>query len=602
MVDAKSIRPAPTANGDLSKTPLVHLLLYALEKKLTGTIELEAADERGAVIVFANGEPAKVRTSEPVAYLGRVMLELGYLTEDQLDRSLAALAKAKASGRKLHGELLLAQGIVNEGQVHAGLREQIARKLRHIAGLPPDTKYGYFDGHDLLTGWGRDPLRGVDPYPILWGMLREFPPWDHVNAALGRLAASPLRVRAGVDGERLGLAAEELAAIELLRSRPQRVSEIARAAQLNERTAQLLAYLLLATRQVDVLAPDASVPTSSGSPPPPHVSPSRPHVSPPPPRVTPPPPRVTPPPLRVTPPPPHASSSRPSRPGASKRPGGNMKVPTPQGISPKMATRWREILERAQTIDRTDYFSMLDVARDATRDEVESAFVELAKTWHPDRLPAELAGAREACTRVFSRMSEARAALVDDAARARYMKLHEEGSGSPEMQETVQKVVDAATTFQKAEVCFKRNDLVQAEHLCLQALELDETQPDYHALLAWLVALKPESQSPAATLDCIKMLDKAISLSNRCEKAYFWRGMLNKRLGKTDAALKDFRRVADMNPRNIDAVREVRLHTMRSSGRRTPTPAPPKRSSPMPQKDGDDKKSSGILGRLFKKD
>jgi tetratricopeptide (TPR) repeat protein len=279
-----------------------------------------------------------------------------------------------------------------------------------------------------------------------------------------------------------------------------------------------------------------------------------------------------------------------------------MKVPTPQGISLEMANRWREILERAQTIDRADYFSMLDIARDATADEVEGAFLALAKKWHPDRLPPELAPAREACARVFSRMSEARATLVDDDARAKYMRLMQEGSGSPETQETVQKVVDAATSFQKAEVCFKRNDLAQAETFCRKALDLDDTQPDYHALLAWLVAMKPESQSAEATLTCIKMLDKAVSISNRCEKAYFWRGMLYKRLGKTDVALKDFRRVADMNPRNIDAVREVRLHTMRSSGRgSTPPPPPAGRQSPLPAKPGDDKKTSGIFGKLFKK-
>lgn len=567
MAEAKSIRPAPTANGELSKTPLVHLLLYAQDKKLTGSIELLSADKRSAAIVFVNGEPSKVRTSEPVAYLGRVMLELGFLTEEELSRSLAELAKAKASGQKLHGELLVGMGVLKEPQVQAALREQVGRKLRHIAGMPPDTKYGYFDGHDSLRGWGREQTRGVDPLPILWGMLREFPPWDHVNAALGRIASSSLRMRSGVDGARLGLEGEELAAIELLRSRPQRVSEIARAAQLNDRTAQLLAYLLLATKQVEVLAADPSAASSSSA---------QPASS------------------RVPP-------ARPSRPPASKRPG-TMKVPTPQGISPEMANRWREILERAQSIDRADYFSMLDVARDATREEVESAFVALAKKWHPDRLPPDLAGAREACARVFSRMSEARATLVDDDARAKYMRLLQEGSGSPETQDAVQKVVDAATNFQKAEVCFKRNDLAQAETFCRKALELDPTQPDYHALLAWLVATKPESQSPEATHACIKMLDKAISLSNRCEKAYFWRGMLYKRTGRTDLALKDFKRVADMNPRNIDAVREVRLHTMRSSGRgSTPPPPPAGRQSQESSRATDEKKTSGILGKLFKK-
>jgi Tfp pilus assembly protein PilF len=180
------------------------------------------------------------------------------------------------------------------------------------------------------------------------------------------------------------------------------------------------------------------------------------------------------------------------------------------------------------------------------------------------------------------------------------MRLLADGSGSPEMQETVAKVVEAATNFQKAEVFFKRNDLAQAETFCRRALELDASQADYHALLAWLVALKPENQSPEKTLECVRMFDKAIQLSNRCEKAYFWRAMLNKRLGKNDAALRDFRRVSDMNPRNIDAAREVRLYQMRGTG--ASSPAPPKRSSPTPPKpDEPGAKAGSLLGRLFKK-
>jgi Tfp pilus assembly protein PilF len=165
------------------------------------------------------------------------------------------------------------------------------------------------------------------------------------------------------------------------------------------------------------------------------------------------------------------------------------------------------------------------------------------------------------------------------------------------MQDAVAKVVDAAQNFQKAEVYFKRNDLAQAESHCRLALEGDPTQPDYLAMLAWLVALKPENQSPDKTLESIRMLDKAASMSSRCERAFYWRGMLYKRLGKAELAAKDFKRVADLNPRNIDAAREVRLHTMRGS--RGSTPPPPKASPP--RQKPEDPAKGGLLGRLFKK-
>ena len=203
-------------------------------------------------------------------------------------------------------------------------------------------------------------------------------------------------------------------------------------------------------------------------------------------------------------------------------------------------------------------------------------------------------------------MSEAHTTLTDDDKRGRYMKLLADGSGSPEMQETVAKVVEAAADFQKAEVCFKRNDLAQAELFCRKALKADPTQPDYHAMLAWLISLKPENQSPEKAAECIQMLDKAISMSDRCEKALFWRGMLNKRVGKIELAYRDFRKAVELNPHNIDAAREVRLHNMRGlpTSRSSNPPANRRSSSPVPSKSGKPSKAdekSGLLGRFFKK-
>jgi Tfp pilus assembly protein PilF len=194
-------------------------------------------------------------------------------------------------------------------------------------------------------------------------------------------------------------------------------------------------------------------------------------------------------------------------------------------------------------------------------------------------------------------MSEARSTLGDEEQRARYMNLLSDGSGSPEMQDAVAKVIDAAQNFQKAEVFLKRNDLAQAESHCRLAWEGDPTQPDYLAMLAWLVASKPENQAPEKTMESIRMLDKAASMSGRCERAFYWRGLLYKRLHKPDLAARDFKRAVELNPRNIDAAREVRLHTMRGSRGSTP---PPPRVAPGGPK-GDDPPKGGLFGRLFKK-
>ncbi|MGH7329063.1 MAG: DnaJ domain-containing protein, partial [Polyangiaceae bacterium] len=211
-----------------------------------------------------------------------------------------------------------------------------------------------------------------------------------------------------------------------------------------------------------------------------------------------------------------------------------------------------------------DYFTMLGVPRDASTDAVRAAFFALAKQWHPDRVPSVLADAKEACARVFSKMSEAYQTLVDPEKREKYAELIASGGTvKTAEQETIVKVVEAATLFQKAEIMFKRNDLTGAEALVRRANELDPKQAEYLALLTWIEATRPGAMADSQTLHFIDALSQAIAKNENCERAYFYRAMLYKRMGNTGAAMRDFRTVVEQNPRNVDAQRELRLHNMR---------------------------------------
>jgi hypothetical protein len=667
MSDVPVNRPEASATGTLGKTPAIHLLLYCLEKRLTGTVEFigerGAPGEPAASVLFMRGQPAKARTPTSVSYLGRVLVELGLLSDVDLNRSLSALARAKNAGPALHGQILLASGAINEDTLHLGLSEQLARSLRFVASLPPESTFAYYEGFDGLTEWGAEAAEGYDPIPMIWGMLRENPPHAHVRAALEHVSASRLRLTPRAMVARLGLSEESRRVVDRLADRSMRVTDLLVSSSLGEAETRLLIYLLLVTKQVDLLratdspsrlraaapssasklraaAPSSRTPIADASPAPsdrtgpakspaPPASPA-PAKSPAPP-ATPAPAPVTPTPARATSAPAArtsstsipairaaSSSGAPAGPPSASTPvagtGGGATASTPpsqppRGLAPELAERWAEIVDRATNIDRTDYFAMLDIARDASVEEVEAAFFTLAKKWHPDRLPLELAPIRSHCSRVFARMSEAHATLSDSELRTQYMVLLADGSGSPDVRETVAKVIEAATDFQKAEVCLRRSDYAQAEVLCRKALEADGTQPDYLAMLAWLLALKPENQTPEKTKDSIAMLDRAVAMSSRSEKAYFWRGMLNKRLGRAELAFRDFKTAAELNPRNIDAAREVRLHRMRRGPRSSsPPPLNPSRSAPppgstrpKPNSVKPEEPKPSLLGRFFKK-
>jgi tetratricopeptide (TPR) repeat protein len=96
------------------------------------------------------------------------------------------------------------------------------------------------------------------------------------------------------------------------------------------------------------------------------------------------------------------------------------------------------------------------------------------------------------------------------------------------------------------------------------------------------------------------------------ERALFYRGVLLKKAGRPDRAIRDFRLSAELNPKNLDAVREVRLFEMRrrtGSGEPPPSRAPSARGATSGQKGAPGgprsltpaSGTSGLWGKLFKK-
>ena len=65
---------------------------------------------------------------------------------------------------------------------------------------------------------------------------------------------------------------------------------------------------------------------------------------------------------------------------------------------------------------------LLDVARDAQKSAIQTAYFNLAKTYHPDRLaPAQLDALRPQVERIFARLTDAFGVLADDTLRREYL-------------------------------------------------------------------------------------------------------------------------------------------------------------------------------------
>ncbi|MBX3183742.1 MAG: DnaJ domain-containing protein [Polyangiaceae bacterium] len=561
--------PAPMASGVLSKNPLPNVLLQLLERELSGTLVLETRQGEKSAVLLARGVPVKARTSEPVIYLGRLLVERGLITPEAEADALARVAKERC----LLGQVLVERGVLRREQLTQALEEQVSRKLVWLAGLPDSSLYGFYEGVDYLQRFGGE-VTPVAPLAAIWAGVRRFGPDSQVEAALERLGARTLRLHPDAAIKHFGLSPDEQAVLDVLRARPQPWESLIATGLLPPEQVRRLIYMLFISRHLDVGG--------------------RPIV-----------------PAEVAP-----SSRRGEHRPLPRRPRSEPSAPSvgppraPMGSFPGVDVVAEELEQRFREVDQQNYYEILGVDPEASSAQIQGAFFQLAKRFHPDKLPAAELELRKRASKVFARISEAHQVLSDDERRAEYGRLIKEGGASPAEQEKVQAVLRAAQHFQKAEILFKKREMVQAAQLARRAMEDDPEQVDYGAFHAWVSSHLPERQGSGQFDDLIATLDRAVEKEPENQRCRWYRGQLYKRVGDTRRALRDFRWLVDQNPNHVDALREVRLADMRrqtrtstgrthtGAGRRTSQPG--KGASQAPAKAGSDDLGQ-IWGKLFRR-
>src|SRR5579859_412495 len=240
----------PTAQGSLERTPFVHLLVYMADRQMSGTLvlaEADAAPGEEHAIYFANGAAAKFRTGKPIAHLGRVLFELGFITEQALNESLSAIA---GTG-ELHGEYLLRTGLLDRATLMAGLRAQAQRKIAYLLALSGSTVFAFFQDSNLLDSWGGPEVTPLEPLATIWTAVSARGDDPIVDATLARLGSTTLKLHDRSDATRFGLSPKELAVIDLIRARPCSLAALVETGILPKRNIELVVYALLVTRHLD---------------------------------------------------------------------------------------------------------------------------------------------------------------------------------------------------------------------------------------------------------------------------------------------------------------------------------------------------------------
>ena len=293
------------------------------------------------------------------------------------------------------------------------------------------------------------------------------------------------------------------------------------------------------------------------------------------------------------PPPPPAAKPAPKPAAAKPEP-----EPEPE---PDPAVSHAEFEERLAALEQliaaeVHAFALFGIGLDSERIEVRAAWADLSKTFHPDALEGmgrpEL---RDRVEPVFAALSEAYGVLSDKDQRQKLREAIEAGGGSVKASDDATTVVrnafEAEMIAREADKLLRAKQWQRALELFERAHELSPADSDIEAALHYArFRAGPGEQGHALT--AIKALETVITIQPVCARAYYVLALIQLGIEDMPAAKRNFAKAQELDPRNIDAERQLRAIKARER---------PAAAAAAAAKKEDAKKGFGLRG-LFKKD
>ena len=506
-------KPKPIAQGNFAQTPFAHILVYVQNKRLHGTLEARQ-DAQEIYIYFRDGSPARVSSTEPGKRLGEVLEEMGKLTPHQLQESLEEVRRTG----ELHGQALVRMGFVDGATLVAGITEQAASRML-TAFQFTQGEYAFYEGVDLIPQ-GPSELINLNSKALLIAGVRNHGAGMSLAPYLASLKNKSFFL-ADVDelADFRFNAQERMLCRKLLES-PQDLLSLKKWDAVDTHVVIATLYVLLITRTLKVISPEDVESTKS---------------------------------------------QMPQKTLESLPPEGRVNSWPPE----VMAMR-EDIQRRAAQVSSQNYYELLGVEKAASTSDIRKAFFRLAKTYHPDRAAKPgLEDLRETLAYLFANLSEAQNTLLDLDSRESYDasiasgKTPQAAAGSAETESDeerqVRLVIEADRMYQKAQVLMRQNKNVEALELVERAYRNCPEEGEYIATRAYLKMTLGDD----VTGEILTVFRGALEQSPRSEKCHYYYAQALKKDNRISEARQQFKKVVDLNPRNIDAAREIRLIEMR---------------------------------------
>ncbi len=543
--------------GDLAQTPLAAVLLEALNQRATGVLEV-AHGGGTSRLWFRDGRPVGAQVFVGFRPLGMMLVQSGKIDVDTLSRSLARVAET----RRPQGEILVEMGVVGREEVDRALAEQQAAYFGIIADLQQAAFV--FDGSTPVPDWTFGSR--LSPVRTIVEAIDRPQAAALVASALRPAAAGGVRLASGYAdvAESFRWTESERALVARL-ERPVALETFFDAPAVSPERAQaiLAALLLLGLAVPAANAPRPTGKTVVGL----RIDPEEPEQAPAGRRSDPAEARARRQRLlqqamrnmgvgpfaggeRPTPPEiPAVPAGPPPEKAAARGPG-----PAPGSAEAKLREALLAVAPRAR---EKDLFARLGLEESAGREDAKKAFLAIARQFHPDRFASPaFADLQDAVRDFFASVNEAYEVLADDAKRTAYLA-GRKGKAAAHAEA-------ARVDFLKAEACIRTRDFARARGFLESAVRA-HAKAEYQAALAYVCIADPHRQDRERARALLAEATK----DPACDRAFYVAGLVARDEGDDAAAEKNLRAALRANPRNADAVRELRhLESRRADKRR----------------------------------
>lgn len=206
---------------------------------------------------------------------------------------------------------------------------------------------------------------------------------------------------------------------------------------------------------------------------------------------------------------------------------------------------------------KQNHFEVLAVTKEAPANAVKIAYFKLAKDHHPDTVPP---GAPEALQKlkadIFARIGEAHRTLSDENLKKDYLLELESGGAGEKID--VSKLLQAEEFFQKGKILIQARKYPEAFKMFDDCIGLT---PDDAEVYTWRGYARfftfPDKK--VGLVEAMKDVTNCLKRNPNVVAAHFHQGMMNKILGDVAAAKKHFQATVKLDPKHIDAQRELRM-------------------------------------------